>query len=90
MAIVNKTLVTGSAASIQVSPIPSKLKAVRVAGTANLAGAVQIRDGSTVIETMAIASTPGTAREFYDTQFIELRINLANAGDTVLVIWEPA
>jgi hypothetical protein len=65
------------------------LRRVRVAGTANLVGAVQIKAGSTVLETLPAASTPGTERWWEDTQFDTntgvLAINMANAGDSVLV-----
>lgn len=65
------------------------LHRVRVGGTANLAGAVQIKRGSTVLETLPAASAPGTERVFEGLHFpanAQLQINLANAGDTVLVV----
>lgn len=71
------------------------LKKVRVAGVANLVGAVQIKQGATVLETIPIAATPGTERDFaageggvkFDANTGVLNINTANAGDTVLVFF---
>lgn len=67
------------------------LNKVRVAGVANLVGAVQIKQGANVLETLPIAAVPGTEREYANTKFDSntglLNINMANAGDTVLVIY---
>jgi hypothetical protein len=69
------------------------LRTVRVAGTANLVGAVQIKRDGNVIETIPAAATPGTERDFDDTKFDTLgnlgvlNINMANAGDTVIVTY---
>lgn len=69
------------------------LSKVRVAGVANLVGAVQIKQGATVLETIPIGAVPGTERDFaaggagtkFDANLGILNINMANAGDTVLV-----
>lgn len=74
---------------------PCFLKKIRVAGTANLAGAVQIKQGATVLETIPIGATPGTERDYcpdaggtkFDSNNGILNVNMANAGDTVLVIY---
>lgn len=67
------------------------LRAVRVGGTANLVGAVVVKQGATVLDTLAIAVVPGTERLYHDTSFNsdqgKLVINMANAGDTVLVFY---
>ena len=67
------------------------LRTVRVAGTAALVGAVQIKQGATVLETLPAATAVGTERDFDDTKFDAnngiLNINMANAGDTVVVFF---
>jgi hypothetical protein len=71
------------------------LSKVRVVGTANLVGAVQIKQGATVLETIPAAATPGTERDFaaggagtkFDPNLGVLNINMANAGDSVLVLF---
>ena len=82
-------VITGSATDFPFSLV--QLRTVRVGGTANLVGAVQIKRGTTVIETIPAAATPGTERDWDDLQFDndtgQLQINLANAGDTVLVFF---
>ena len=69
----------------------ANLRRIRVAGTANLVGAVQIKQGSTVLETIPAATTPGTDRWWEDCAFDvsngALAINMANAGDAVLVFF---
>ena len=70
---------------------PCFLRQVRVGGAANLAGTVQIKRGSTVLETLPIGATPGTKREYVDTKFDGntglLNISPSNAGDTVVAIF---
>lgn len=69
------------------------LSKVRVAGVANLVGAVQIKQGATVLETIPAAAVPGTERDYgagtsgtkFDSNLGLLSINMANAGDSVLV-----
>lgn len=71
------------------------LAKVRVAGTAALAGAVQIKQGSNVLETLAIGTAVGVEREYaagagatkFDSNLGILNINMASAADTVLVIY---
>jgi hypothetical protein len=67
------------------------LRRVRVGGTANLIGAVQVKAGSTVLETLPVGATPGTERVYDDASFGtdqgQLQINMANAGDTVIVFY---
>lgn len=67
------------------------LDRVRVAGTANLVGAVQIKEGNNVLETIPIAAVPGTERVYSSRKFDAnngvLNINMANAGDTVIVVF---
>ena len=67
----------------------ANLRRVRVAGVAVLVGAVQIKAGATVLETLAAASAIGTERWWEDVAFDNntglLTINMANAGDSVLV-----
>jgi hypothetical protein len=67
------------------------LRNVRVGGTAALVGAVQIKQGSNVLETLAAATAVGVERDFDDTKFDAnngiLNINMANAGDTVIVTY---
>jgi hypothetical protein len=68
---------------------------VRVVGTANLVGAVQIKQGTTVLETIPAAATPGTERDYgvgtpgtkFDVNNGVLSINMANSGDSVLVLF---
>lgn len=82
-------------------PFPSCfLDRVRVAGTAALAGAVQIKRGAAVLETIPAGATPGTQRVYgasraghfagtkFDNNSGVLTINMANAGDTVNVLFE--
>lgn len=82
-------LITGVTGDQRLSPCT--LRTVRVAGTANLIGAVGIKKGGTVIETIPAAATPGTERDFDDATFDnnlgDLDINMANAGDSVLVFY---
>lgn len=70
---------------------PCNLRTVRVAGTANLVGAVQVKQGGTVIETIAAATVPGVERDWDDTAFDAtagvLAVNMANAGDSVLIFY---
>lgn len=70
---------------------PCYLRRIRVVGTAVLVGAVQIKKGGTVIETLAAASAVGTERWYEDAHFGtdggELDINMANAGDSVLLFY---
>jgi hypothetical protein len=71
------------------------LSKVRVGGTANLVGAVQIKQGATVLETIPIGATPGTERDFaaggagtkFDANLGALNINMGNAADTALVLF---
>jgi hypothetical protein len=71
------------------------LSKIRVGGVAALVGAVQIKQGVTVIETLAAATAVGTERDFaaggagtkFDTNLGLLTINLASAGDTVIVLF---
>lgn len=67
----------------------ANLRRVRVAGLAALIGAVQIKAGATVLETIPVAAPPGTEHWWEDTTFDNntglLTINMANAGDSVLV-----
>ena len=75
-------------------PFPScVLRSVRIAGTANTLGAIQIKRGSTVLETIPAGSAPGAARDYgkgkaggtkFDANTGILNINMANAGDSVL------
>lgn len=92
MAIIKTTLVTGATGDTFVSlGTTAVLYSVRVAGTAVLVGAVQVKNGTTVQETLAAASAIGLDRPYYGALFDQgIRINLANAGDTVQVIWGPA
>lgn len=85
------TLVTGSTGDITLSSNPAYLCVVRVGGTAATVGAAVVKDGSTTVETLAATSAVGTSREFWGVKFSGgLKINLANSGDTILVIWQPA
>lgn len=65
------------------------LNKVRVGGVAALAGTVQIKQGATVLETLAIATAVGVEREYQNTKFDAnngiLNINPSNAADTVIV-----
>lgn len=67
------------------------LRRIRVAGVAALAGAVQVKAGSTVLETLAAATAVGVDRWWEDCAFDNntglLAINMANAADTVLVFY---
>lgn len=92
VAIVTETLVTGGTAAVLVSQnAPCALYAVRVGGTANLAGTVTIANGTTTRETIPIGAVPGTERQHFKAIFPDgLRITLSNAGDTAIVIWEAA
>lgn len=63
---------------------------IRVGGIANLVGAAQIKDGGTVVETFAAASVPSTERRYAPTIFTSLKINLASAGDTIVVFYRLA
>ena len=46
------------------------LNKVRIGGTANLVGAVQVKQGSTVLETFAAATVPGVEREYSNLKFV--------------------
>lgn len=69
------------------------LSKVRVGGVAALAGAVQIKQGATVLETLPIATAVGTERDYaagasgtkFDANNGILNINMASAADTVIV-----
>jgi hypothetical protein len=67
------------------------LRAVRVGGTANLAAAVTVKQGSTVLHTFAIAAVPGTEVMFHDLSFNQdqgqLVLGMANAADTMLFFY---
>ena len=67
------------------------LTKVRVAGTAVLVGAVQVKQGAAVLETFAAATAVGVEREYeqlkFDANLGLLNINMANAGDTVLILY---
>jgi hypothetical protein len=89
-----ETTITGSTAAQNLSQgAPAVLYAVRVGGTANLAGTITLSETQpsvTVKETIPIAATPGTQREHYGAVINGLRITLSNAADTAIVIWGPA
>jgi hypothetical protein len=85
-------LITGVTGDQRLSP--SSLRRIRVAGTAALVGAVQVKQGGTVIETLAIGTAVGVEREYDDGTFGstsigggDLDINMANAGDSLLVFY---
>lgn len=82
-------LITGVTGDQALSPC--NLRRIRVAGTANLIAAVQIKQGSTVIETLPIGATPGTDRWYEDAAFDSnlgaLAISMGNVGDSVLVFY---
>lgn len=86
----NYTLITGGTGDLNVTTSPALIKLARVAGTANLAGAVVVKDGANTIETIALASAPGTERRYDGAKFLNgIKINLANAADVMLVEWKP-
>jgi hypothetical protein len=70
---------------------PCSLRTLRVAGTAALAGIVQIKQGGSVIETLAAATAVGVERDYDDMAFDstngQLDINIANAADAVLAFY---
>lgn len=70
---------------------PCSLRRVRVGGTAATAGAITIKQGATVIETLPIGTAVGTERIYEDAAFDSnlgaLVINMANAGDAVLAFY---
>lgn len=86
------SIVTGSTANqLLGQKAPSQVAAVRVGGTANLTGTITVRNGTTVIDTIPAASTPGTTREYFGVVFESgLAVQLSNSGDTAVVIWGPA
>ena len=91
--IITETIITGSTAAQEVSQRSSAvLFAVRVGGTANLAGTITLAETSTgnVKETIPIAAVPGTVREHYGATFSGIRVTLSNAADTAIVIWGAA
>lgn len=69
------------------------LSKVRVGGLAALIGAVQIKQGAAVLETLPAATAVGVERDYaagasgtkFDANNGILNINMANAGDTVIV-----
>lgn len=71
------------------------LSRVRVAGGAALAGAVVIRQGLTVLETLPIATAVGIERDYaaggagtkFDQNTGGLIINMASAADTIIVLF---
>lgn len=71
------------------------LSKVRVGGVANLVAAIQIKQGATVIETIPIGAVPGTERDFaaggagskFDANLGLLNINMGNAADTAIVLF---
>lgn len=82
-------VITGVAVDQDLSYL--NLRAVRVGGTANLAAAVTVKQGATVLETLAVAAVPGTERLFHDLSFNsdqgKLVIGMANVADTILVFY---
>lgn len=82
-------VISGSAADFPFSFV--NLRTVRVGGVANLVGTIQVKQGTTVIETIPVGAVPGTERDFDDLAFDvntgQLQINLTNAGDTALVFY---
>ena len=84
----NYNLVTGATGDQTVTASAALVKFVRVGGTANLVTAVIVKDGATTVETLPAASTPGTQRDYDGIKFNSgIKINLATASDTILVIW---
>lgn len=80
---VGDTVINGGAAIEVVS--------VRVGGIIPLGiGAASIKTGATVIETLAAASPLGTQRQFFGAVISNFTVNLATAGDIVLVFWKAA
>ena len=82
-------LITGVTGDQALSPV--NLRRIRVAGVAALVGAVQVKQGGSVIETLPAATAPGVDRWYEDAGFDSnlgaLAINMANAGDSVLVFY---
>jgi hypothetical protein len=65
------------------------LRRVRIGGTVATVGAIQIKRGGTVIETIPAATNPGVERVYDGALFSAaqpLTINLASAGDAAIVI----
>lgn len=85
------TPVTGASGDTVISASPVELLEVRVGGAADLTGAVGVKTGSTTIETLAALAKLGDSRKYYGS-ILEggLKINLAQAADTVLVFWRLA
>lgn len=84
-------VITGSATDFDIGAV--MLRRVRVGGTANLTGTVIIKRGTTTLETIPSAATPGTERAFAGLRFGSaafdiLRITMAQAADTVLVEYD--
>lgn len=84
-------LLTGAGGAVDQPLTPCNLRRIRVAGTAALVGAVQIKQGATVIETLPAATAIGVDRWYEDATFDknqgDLAINIANAADSVLVFY---
>lgn len=68
-----------------------QVRAIRVAGTSALAGAVVVKYGSTTFETLAVATAVGVERLYHDVASNNdtgtFKVNMANAGDAVLVFY---
>ena len=70
---------------------PVEVVSVRVGGSIPLGiGAASIKTGATVIETLAATSPIGTQRQYFGAVISNFTVNLATAGDIVLVFWKAA
>ena len=85
------SVVTGATGDQLVTDQPAQVKAVRIGGVAALLGAVGVKDGNTLKETLVATSAIATERQYYGALFNGgVKINLANAADTVIIFWKLA
>lgn len=87
----NWTVLTGVTGDQAVSSgVPAYVKAVRVGPAGALAGAVQVKDGATVKDTLAIGVAANTERDYKGARAeTSLIVNLASLADVVHVFWRP-
>lgn len=84
------TVITGVTGDQVIGAGPVELVSVRVGGVAALTGAVVVKDGATSVETIPSAAAIAAERTYRGATFNALKVNMAQAADTVLVFWRAA
>lgn len=83
------TIVTALGDTVIGSGAQILVNSIRAGGLAALVGAVGIKQGATVIGQLPALAALGTERRYDGVKITNLTINLASAGDKVLVFWKP-